>query len=598
MCERSFFTDVISRQDWLPIQDQLAVALRMEIHALAPDGGDLCPPSGLTPYRELLQTSESFRATILPERVELISRAFETCEPVIARTLTGRLRFSVPICLGGACLATVTGGGVFQEPFDEHQVRNTARRFGVDEETLVAYGRALPAVRWEVCEAAGHLIRSLLDQITQAVGLREQAEVRARRVKALATVGRTVTASLDLLTVLDAVVEAIFQVMPVKAAVVALLDEQSQSLRVRAGRGVSEEFMQVRFQVGRGLLGHVASTGELLNVPDMLEDPRNAYAELDRQEGLRSLLAAPILDGSRVLGLVGLYDSVPHSFTGGDEELLATLADDAATAVRNARLFERLTQAYRELGVQSRRLQEAQEQILKSDRLALLGRLAGDTAHEMKNTLGGIIGAAATVRDHFAQMTEDQIRELLAAIAEEGWRLRDTLEAVRSYGKPTHFGAGAHSVAETATDAVRLLRFDHQLRATPFEVQVPDGLAYLGDRDRLKQVLINLLRNAAEAFEGVTDREPLVVVEAEAEDDRAVIRVRDNGVGIPADKVAKIWEPFYTTKGEAGTGLGLDTVRQIVRDQGGEIEVESEPGVGTTFTVALPLAAEGIEHVA
>ncbi|NUQ00966.1 MAG: GAF domain-containing sensor histidine kinase, partial [Armatimonadetes bacterium] len=442
------------------------------------------------------------------------------------------------------------------------------------------------------CEAAGRLISSLLNQLTTALELRQQADMRARRLAILADVSHTVTESLDLLRVLDAVVQAVPRVMPAKAAAVALLDDDGHALRIRAGYGLSEEFMQVRFVPGKGLLGHVVVTGEVINAPDMLAEPRNAYAEHDRRAGLRALVAVPLRDGDRLIGVVAAFHDQPHSFTGGDQQVLEALANYAATAVRNARLYARVTQAYRELGVATRRLHDVQERLFHSDRLAMLGRLAGDTAHEMKNTLGGIIGAASTVRDQLEQLSDDDIRELVAAIAEEGWRLRDTIEAVRGYSKPGHYGGGAHSLAETIADAVRLLRFDHALMDLPFETTCPADLRFVGDRDRVKQVLINLLRNAVEALREVTNREPRIEVSGEAAGEMVRIKVSDNGVGIPAERIERIWEPFYTTKGVAGTGIGLDTVRQIVRAQGGEVEVTSEPGVGTTFTILLPRVRE------
>jgi signal transduction histidine kinase len=116
-------------------------------------------------------------------------------------------------------------------------------------------------------------------------------------------------------------------------------------------------------------------------------------------------------------------------------------------------------------------------------------------------------------------------------------------------------------------------------------------LECMGDRDRLKQVLINLLRNAAEATRGLSDRTPEVRVSVEPRGPQVLIHIADNGSGIPPEKLDQIWEPFYTTKGDAGTGLGLDLVRQMVRAQDGEIEVRSEVGRGSTFTVALPRAA-------
>jgi len=592
MSNHTFFGDVIARDAWEPIHERLAIAMRMEIHVLGPDGVDLCPPQGLTPFRDLLHASPAFEEQSLATRRELIAKAAAGSGAVIEETFTGRLRFALPIHYEGTHVATLTGGGGVEKPMPLSRINSLAAEFAIDQDALREAAQSLVISSRDECQAAASVIGALLSRIVAAMALRERARLRARRMKVLSEVGHTVVSSLDTLHILETVVDVIPRILHVKAVVVALYDERREALRIRASRGVSDEFLSVRFEPGRGLIGTVASTGRAMNVPDMLVDPRNAYVEHDRREGLRALLAAPLLDGEQVIGVVGGFAGEPHSFTGGDEQMLSSLADYAATALRNARLYEQLNRAYRELGAATRRLQDTQEQLFHSDRLATLGRLAGDAAHELKNTLGGIIGAASTVRDQYGQLTEDEVRELLAAIAEEGWRLRDTIEAVRGYSKPSNGDVGPASLRQTIEESVRLLRFDRSLSQLPIEVECDPGIKFEGDRDRLKQVLINLLRNAVEAFEGVTDRQPRIRVVGDACGGRAVVRVEDNGVGIPADRIERIWEPFFTTKGAAGTGLGLDNVRQIVRAQGGEIEVASEAGVGTAFTLRLPLADE------
>lgn len=592
MSNHTFFGDVIARDAWEPIHSRLAIAMRMEIHVLGPDGADLCAPQGLTRFRDLLHASAAFEEQSLATRRELIARMAETGGVVLEETFTGRLRFALPIHYGGEHVATLTGGGVIEKPMPVSRINSLAAEFDIDRDELREAARTLTIASREECLAAASVIGALLSRITDAMQLRERARLRARRLKVLSEVGHIVVSSLDTLRILDTVVDVIPRILDVKAVVVALYDDRRDTLRIRASRGVSDEFLAVRFEPGRGLIGTVASTGRLLNVPDMLVDPRNAYVEHDRREGLRALLAAPLLDGDTVLGVIGGFAGQPHSFTGGDEQMLSSLADYTATALRNARLYEQLNRAYRELGMATRRLQDTQEQLFHSDRLATIGRLAGDAAHELKNTLGGIIGAASTVRDQYGELTEDEVRELLAAIAEEGWRLRDTIEAVRGYSKPSSGEVGQANLRQTIEESVRLLRFDRSLSRWPIEIECAADVEFQGDRDRIKQVLINLLRNAVEAFEGVTDREPWIRICGQAGDGWAVVRVEDNGVGIPSDRIARIWEPFYTTKGAAGTGLGLDNVRQIVRAQGGEIDVASEAGVGTVFTLRLPLAGE------
>lgn len=590
MPARRFLGDGVARDVWPPLQEQLAEALRMELHTFDRDGSDLCPPSNLSEFRLLLDTSPAARAEIRLERLRLIEQAGELGGLIVRRSQTGRLRFAVPIFFGGEHVATVSGGGVLTEPFTDREVARLAERYDLDPQAIQAAAAKLPIVETETVAAAGRLIRTLLEQLILNVQLRESAEISARRLEKLARVGGLVTGGLDILRVLDEIADALLEVTGGRSAGVALVDEADGSLRIRAGRGIDEEFMRVRFTTG--LMKHVADTGEALLVDDIIADPRNAYGDLDLQQGRRAMMAMPLRYRDHVLGVVAVFHPRVGRFEAEDLRALGLFADYAASAVRNAQLYQRMQQAYRELGVQTRKVQRQQAQLLHTDRLAEVGRLAGGAVHDLRNTLGGIIGVATSIREHLDTMDDETVREMLAAIAEEGLGMRDALEAVRRYAKPSHHGTGLHKVGEMIEEAVRLLRFDPLVADLPIEYQTPPDLLVCVDRDRFKQVLVNMLRNSADALAGLDDRVPLVQVLAEADGNHAVIRVNDNGCGIPPDELDRIWEPFYTTKGEAGTGLGLDNVKAIVEADGGTIEVESTPNVGTAFTIRLPLVQE------
>lgn len=595
MSQRSFIGDGVASEVWILVQDQLAEALKLELHTLDPDGADLCPPAGLSAFRRLLETSPRARTEIRHERRQLIRRAGRTGGLVVRRSRTGRVRFAVPIFAGGEHVATVTGGGVLTEPYTVLQLDAMAERFGLDREALAAAADRVPMATTDEVAAAGRLIRTLLEQLILNLQLRERAEVAAERLERLAQVGGLVAGGLDILRVLDAVTEALLHVTGGRQAVVALIDDDDGSLRIRAGRGVDEQFMRLRLRRDTGLMGHVANTGEPLLIDDMIADPRNAYGDLDVEAGRRAMMCRPLIYRDRVLGVMAVFHPRIGRFNQEDLRVLGLFADYAASAVRNAQLYERMRQAYRELGGQTRRLQEAQEQLFHFDRLAEVGRLTGGAVHDLRNTLGGIIGVATAIRDHLDSMDREAMREMLAAIAEEGLNMRRTLEAVRQYAKPSHHGRGTHPLREMIDDAVRLLQFDPAFADLPIEVECADGLAVEVDRDRFKQVLVNLLRNGAEALEGLDDRVPLVRVAVRGDGNRAEVAVEDNGCGIAPAELARIWEPFYTTKGSAGTGLGLDNVKAIIEADGGSIDVVSTERVGTVFTIRLPLVEEGVE---
>ena len=267
--------------------------------------------------------------------------------------------------------------------------------------------------------------------------------------------------------------------------------------------------------------------------------------------------------------------------------------------------LDQLAQAFDEMAAGLERQRAA---LIQSERLAALGRLAAGVGHELKNPLAVI---SMRVRLLQTQVTQGHIQasEVLSrnleSLQDASQRMLQIMQGLSTYAKPskpepTHLGMG-DLLAATA----ELVAFDARKRDVKVIVDVPASPpAVLGDRSQLMQVLVNLSMNAIEAMTGggelrlrarVHERHELGAdggrgPSAATNEVRA--EIEDTGPGIPADVLAKIWEPFYTTKAE-GTGLGLSIVRGIVADHpGATLDVTTEPGRGTTFVLTMPIAPE------
>jgi two-component system NtrC family sensor kinase len=142
--------------------------------------------------------------------------------------------------------------------------------------------------------------------------------------------------------------------------------------------------------------------------------------------------------------------------------------------------------------------------------------------------------------------------------------------------------------------AIDLTKFDPDVKKLPIETALPADLPKLMlDSQKIEQVLVNLIVNAAHAMrDNPTDRTPVLKITSEQVGQCVQLKIIDNGHGIPPDKIKKIFDPFFTTKGVLGTGLGLSITHGIIESHGGKIEVTSEVGVGTTFTISLPIPTE------
>lgn len=240
------------------------------------------------------------------------------------------------------------------------------------------------------------------------------------------------------------------------------------------------------------------------------------------------------------------------------------------------------------------RVRELQRDLIRNDRLASLGTIAAGLAHEIKNPLGGIKGAA--------QLLEREIKgtdqaELIQVILKESARVNSIVERLLRFGRPPaveHQDVNLHVVLN---EVVQLVALSETGRDKHFEQIYDPSLPHVtGSHDALKQVFLNLIQNAAEASapEGRIEISTRYTSDVALRDSGGSVRgflqtsIRDYGCGIDPENLLRLFTPFFTTK-EKGTGLGLVMSHQIIKEHGGFLTVESIPGEGTTFLVHLPL---------
>jgi signal transduction histidine kinase len=295
---------------------------------------------------------------------------------------------------------------------------------------------------------------------------------------------------------------------------------------------------------------------------------------------MASGVCLPLLARDRVLGLITLVRTTIHQWTDDQVDVAEALAAQASVALENARLYEDLRRAYREL-------KDAQARIIQSEKMAVLGTFASGLAHEVRNPLNSIALQLSVLERRAGGLdapVSAQVRELIEVIREEVKRLDSLVGDFLLFSRTSRVQHDPTDLATLVDEVLRLL--GPEARAAGVELRFtrdPDPAPALRvDAERIKQVLINLVRNAIEAMPGGG----AVVVAQALVDGRLGLTVRDTGPGLPAG--IDVFQLFVTTKAK-GTGLGLSIAQQIVLEHGGEITADSTPGRGATLTVSLPL---------
>ena len=232
-------------------------------------------------------------------------------------------------------------------------------------------------------------------------------------------------------------------------------------------------------------------------------------------------------------------------------------------------------------------LRKMEVSVKQAERLAMVGRLSAAVAHEIRNPLASISGSIELLRQ--MPQSDDDSHALMGIVTREIDRLNALLSDLLDYANPRPLKVAPLDVSELVRDTVRVFEQDRGLAGVTVDARTGEHSVPLdGDAAKLRQVLWNLLRNAAEA---AADGGGHVVVEVRPGSKEVAIRVRDDGPGVPRELRDRVFEPFFTTKSR-GTGLGLATVLNLVTDHRGTVQLESQPGQGTCLTVRLPYTGE------
>jgi signal transduction histidine kinase len=480
------------------------------------------------------------------------------------------------------------------------------------------------------------LAETFVDQAVIAIeNVRLLDELRARtdqlagsvkELQALGEVSQAVNSTVDLETVLTTIVAKATQLSSTEAGAIYVFDDARQEFGLRATYGlddtVAAELRNRRLRIGEGALGDAIERRMSIQIPDILDDP-SATIDIIIRAGFRALLIVPLLSTDRIVGALVVRRKQPGEFPKSTIELLQTFAAQSVLAIQNARLFESVESRTRELAKSLEDLRTTQDRLVQTQKLASLGQLTAGIAHEIKNPLNFVnnfSAVSAELIDELQQALEvpHLDNNARAEIAELANTLRGNLDKIVQHGKRADAivknmllhseGSSEHrpvDVNNLVEESLNLAYHGARAEKQGFTITLersfdPTACEFDVFPQEITRALLNLISNgfyAATKRQATGDRfEPTVRAATKNLGDRVAITIRDNGSGIPPEVREKMFNPFFTTKpADEGTGLGLSISHDIiVKQHGGSIELETQPGEFTEFKIILPRVAASL----
>ena len=377
-------------------------------------------------------------------------------------------------------------------------------------------------------------------------------------------ISRDLASTLDLDTLLDDIVNAAADITHAEAASILLYDDTARQLYFQVATNIDEPTMRgLVVPLEKSIAGWIVTNRKPVRIEDAHKDER-FFSEVEQSIGYstKSLLGIPLITKNKVVGVLEVVNKKRGKFTDPDESMLTVLGAQAAVAIENARLFQ------------------------QSD-------LIQEFVHELRTPLASL--STATYLLLRPEMSREQRDQIVNNIHNETLRLNSLassfLDLARLESGRVQFRKVRFSAADLLYEVRDVMMSKAQETNIQIKVDVPNDMPLMeADRDKIKQVLLNLLSNALKYNR---PNGSIIITGGYIESEISIV-VQDTGVGIPEESIPHLFEKFYRVReheGKAtGTGLGLSICKQIIQGHNGRIEVKSKIGIGTSFGIHLPRA--------
>ena len=430
------------------------------------------------------------------------------------------------------------------------------------------------------------------DGIVEDITERKRAEERLQHLnavlRAIRNVNQLIAREKDRDRLLESICDSLIETRGYYNAWIALLDE-SRRLLMTAEAGLGKAFLPMVKRLKRGELTVCGQRALSQSDVVVTEDPFSTCTDcpLANKYSGRGALTVRLEHGGKVYGF--LSASIPAALTADEEEqaLFQEVTQDLAFALHDIELDEERKQA-------EEREKKLQQELYLSSRLAAVGELAAGVAHEINNPLTGIMGFSQRL---LRKSTDEKVNQDLERIHNEALRAAKVVENLLTFARRHEPQREYYDINDIEQKALDLRAYELKTGNIKVALDLAPSLSTaMVDFRQIQEVFLNIILNAEQAM---IEANKGVKLSIKTEEMKGCIRVMftDDGPGIPAGQLDKVFDPFFTTRGaKGGTGLGLSICHGIVAEHGGKIRARSKPGKGATFVVELPVITEEVDE--
>jgi len=407
----------------------------------------------------------------------------------------------------------------------------------------------------------------------------EQARLKARLLETLVTVSRSIHSTLHVDEALQLITREACALMEARMSSLLMLDPSAQWLDLRASFGAGPSYLaKPRLSVDESFMGIVVRRKKPMQLENVQTSSLYQNVAMARQEGLVSLLSAPLVFCGQTIGILNVYTSQRRSFSNEEVHILTALTELSAIAIEKTRLYERVA--------------DVEEQLRQNEKLSALGLLAAEVAHEIRNPLTVMKMLYHSLRLEFSP-GDPRVRDD-AILRDNMDHLNRIVEQILDFARGTEPKLGPVNLNQLLDDLALLIRHKlHNQKIHFVRHLAPEVPKIMADGAQLAQAFLNLTLNAVEAMpKGGTltiSTRAITLPRHGRQPSHVLIEFRDTGQGMPEEQRRRRRSSLLSTTKQEGTGLGFAIVDRVVETHHGKIRILSRPGKGASITVTLPI---------